>query len=107
MLAVSLAALDSSIVGTAMPTIVGKLGGLKLFSWIFSVYLLTSTVSVPVYGKLADLYGRKPVLLSGAVLFLLGSALCGGATSMELLIVFRALQGLGAGAVLPISATVI
>jgi len=107
MLAVSLAALDSSVVGTAMPTIVGALGGLKLFSWIFSVYLLTSTVTVPVYGKLADLYGRKPVILGGAVLFLLGSALCGAANSMVLLIVCRAIQGLGAGAVLPIAITII
>jgi EmrB/QacA subfamily drug resistance transporter len=107
MMAVSLAALDSSVVGTAMPTIVGTLGGLRLFSWIFSVYLLTSTVTVPVYGKLADLYGRKPVIVFGAVMFLAGSALCGAANSMVMLIFFRAIQGLGAGAVLPIAITII
>src|SRR6266545_5595699 len=107
MLAISLAALDTTVVGTAMPTIVGKLGGLSLFSWVFSVYLLTSTVTVPLYGKLADLYGRKPVLLFGCAVFLLGSALCGTAGSMEQLIFFRAVQGLGAGAVQPVTMTVI
>ena len=107
MLAISLAALDTTVVGTAMPTIVGKLGGLPLFSWVFSVYLLTSTVTVPLYGKLADLYGRKPVLLFGCGLFLVGSVLCGMADSMEQLIFFRAIQGLGAGAVQPVTLTVI
>ncbi len=107
MLALSLAALDSTVVGTAMPTVVGTLGGLSLFSWVFSVYLLTSTVTVPLYGKLADLYGRKPVLMFGAAMFLLGSALCGTSRSMEELIAFRALQGLGAGAVQPITMTII
>lgn len=107
MMALSLAALDSTVVGTAMPTIVGTLGGLSLFSWVFSVYLLTSTVTVPIYGKLADLYGRKPVLMLGAVLFLAGSALCGTAQGMEELIAFRAVQGLGAGAVQPITMTII
>jgi EmrB/QacA subfamily drug resistance transporter len=107
MLAISLAALDSTIVGTAAPTIAGKLGGLSLFSWVFSVYLLTSTVTVPLYGKLADLYGRKPILIFGCVMFLAGSALCGTAGSMEQLIFFRAIQGLGAGAVQPITMTII
>lgn len=107
MLAMSLTALDATVVSTAMPTVVGSLGGLSLFGWVFSVYLLTSTVTVPLYGKLADLYGRKPVLLAGAVLFLLGSALCGTAQSMAQLIAFRALQGLGAGAVQPITLTII
>jgi EmrB/QacA subfamily drug resistance transporter len=107
MLAISLAALDTTVVGTALPTIVGKLGGLSLFSWVFSVYLLTSTVTVPLYGKLADLYGRKPILLFGCAVFLIGSALCGTAGSMEQLILFRAVQGLGAGAVLPVTMTVI
>lgn len=107
MLAMSIAALDSTVVSTAMPTIVGKLGGLSLFSWVFSIYLLTSTVPVPLYGKLADLYGRKPVLLFGCVLFMLGSALCGLSGSMEQLVLFRAVQGLGAGAILPIVMTVI
>ena len=107
MLAVSLAALDATVVGTVMPTIAGELGGLRLFSWVFSIYLLTSTVTVPIYGKLADLYGRKPILSFGIALFLVGSVLCGVAQSMEMLIACRAVQGLGAGAVLPIAITVI
>ena len=107
MLGMSLAALDTTIVGTALPSIVGKLGGLALYSWVFSIYLLTSTTTVPIYGKLADLYGRKPVFLFGSTLFLLGSILCGAAQSMEQLIIFRAIQGLGAGAVLPIVLTII
>src|SRR3989449_6654912 len=107
MLGMSLAALDTTIVGTALPSIVGKLGGITLYSWVFSSYLLTSTMTVPVYGKLADLYGRKPLFLFGSGLFLLGSALCGAAQSMEQLIIFRAIQGLGAGAVLPLVLTII
>src|SRR6266568_2299506 len=107
MLGMSLAALDTTIVGTALPSIVGKLGGISLYSWVFSVYLLTSTTTVPIYGKLADLYGRKPIFLFGTTLFLLGSAACGAAQSMEQLIIFRAIQGLGAGAVLPIVVTII
>ncbi|HEX5370196.1 MAG TPA: MDR family MFS transporter [Dehalococcoidia bacterium] len=107
MLAMSVAALDGTVVSTAMPTIVGKLGGLSLFSWVFSIYLLTSTVPVPLYGKLADLYGRKPVLLFGCGMFMAGSALCGAAGSMEQLIIFRAVQGLGAGAIMPIVITII
>lgn len=103
----SLAALDSTVVATAIPTIVGNLGGLDLFSWVFSVYLLTSTVTVPLFGKLADLYGRKPVLIFGNALFLLGSCLCGLSQSMEQLIFFRAIQGIGAGAVLPMVLTII
>jgi len=107
MLGMALAALDTTIVGTAMPSIVGKLGGITLYSWVFSIYLLTSTTTVPIYGKLADLYGRKPLFLFGASLFLIGSAASGAAQSMEQLIVFRAIQGLGAGAVLPIVLTII
>ena len=107
MLGMSLAALDTTIVGTAMPSIVGKLGGFSLYSWVFSAYLLTSTTTVPIYGKLADLYGRKPLFLAGTALFLLGSVASGLAQSMEQLIVFRALQGLGAGAVLPLVLTII
>src|SRR5258708_11127541 len=107
MLGMSLAALDTTIVGTALPSIVGKLGGISLYSWVFSIYLLTSTTTVPIYGKLADIYGRKPLFLFGSGLFLLGSALCGAAQSMEQLIVFRAIQGLGAGAVLPLVLTII
>jgi EmrB/QacA subfamily drug resistance transporter len=107
MFSIAMAAMDATVVSTALPTIVGQLGGLSLFSWVFSVYLLTSTVTVPLYGKLADLYGRKPVLLFGASLFLVGSALCGAAGSMEELILFRAVQGIGAGAVQPITMTII
>jgi EmrB/QacA subfamily drug resistance transporter len=107
MLGMSLASLDTTIVGTAMPTIVGKLGGITLYSWVFSVYLLTSTTTVPIYGKLADLFGRKPIFLFGTALFLLGSIASGASQSMEQLIIFRAIQGLGAGAVLPIVLTII
>lgn len=107
MLGMSLAALDTTIVGTAMPTIVGKLGGITLYSWVFSIYLLTSTTTVPIYGKLADLFGRKPIFLFGTALFLFGSIASGASQSMEQLIVFRAIQGLGAGAVLPIVLTII
>lgn len=107
MLGMALAALDTTIVGTAMPSIVGKLGGFSLYSWVFSAYLLTSTTTVPIYGKLADLYGRKPLFLAGTALFLLGSVASGLAQSMEQLILFRALQGLGAGAVLPLVLTII
>ncbi len=107
MLGMSLAALDTTVVGTAMPTIIGKLGGVNLYSWVFSAYLLTSTTTVPIYGKLADLYGRKPVFLAGVLTFLAGSALCGMAQSMVQLIIFRAVQGIGAGAVLPVTMTII
>src|SRR5947199_10291486 len=97
MLGMSLASLDATIVGTALPSIVGKLGGITLYSWVFSVYLLTSTTTVPIYGKLADLYGRKPIFLLGSGLFILGSIACGTAQTMVQLIIFRAIQGLGAG----------
>ena len=107
MLGTALSALDTTIVGTAMPTIVGALGGIDLYSWVITVYLLTSTTTVPLYGRLADQYGRKPVYLFGIVLFLAGSALCAVAASMEQLIVFRALQGIGAGAILPMGMTII
>ena len=107
MAGIAMAALEATVVGTAMPTIVGNLGGIALLSWVFSVYLLTSTVTVPIYGKLADLHGRKPVFVAGALVFVLGSALCGTSTSMEQLVVFRAIQGIGAGAVLPIALTII
>src|SRR5947209_6127688 len=107
MFGMTLAALDTTIVGTALPSIVGKLGGFDLYSWVFSAYLLTSTTSVPIYGKLADLYGRKPLFLIGTGVFLLGSVASGTAQSMEQLILFRALQGLGAGAVVPLVLTII
>lgn len=98
MLAMALAALDSTIVSTAVPQIVGDLGGFSVFSWLFSGYLLAVTVTLPVYGKLSDTFGRKPVLIAGAALFLLGSLLCAVAWNMGALIAFRIVQGLGGGA---------
>ena len=98
MLAMALAALDSTIVSTAVPQIVGDLGGFSVFSWLFSGYLLAVTVTLPVYGKLSDTFGRKPVLIAGASVFLLGSVLCAVAWNMGALIAFRILQGLGGGA---------
>jgi len=97
LLVLLLASLDQTIVSTALPTIVGDLGGLSHLSWVVTAYLLASTVSGPLYGKLGDLYGRKRVLQTAIVLFLIGSALCGQAQSMTELIAFRALQGLGGG----------
>ncbi len=102
-----LAAIEVSIVGTAMPTIVSDLGGVRLISWVFAIYLLTTAVTTPIYGKLADLFGRKIVFIVGTVLFLIGSMLCGLAQTMEQLIWFRAFQGIGAGAVLPVTFTII
>ncbi|MBO9387130.1 MAG: MFS transporter, partial [Thermomicrobium sp.] len=102
-----LAALDVSIVGTAMPTIVGELRGFALYPWVVTAYLLTSTTTIPLYGRLADLYGRKRILLAAITLFLAGSALCGLAQSMLQLVLFRALQGLGAGGIIPVTLTVL
>ena len=107
MAALAVAALDGTVVSTAMPTIIGTLGGLAEYSWVFSAYLLASTVTVPLYARLADMYGRKPIFMVGLALFIGGSMLCGLAGSMTLLIVFRTVQGLGAGAVQPISFTII
>ncbi|MGP8301331.1 MFS transporter [Streptomyces inhibens] len=98
MLGMALAALDSTIIATAVPQIVGDLGGFAVFSWLFSGYLLAVTVTLPVYGKLSDTFGRKPVLVTGIVLFLVGSLACAGAWDMASLIAFRVLQGLGGGA---------
>ncbi|GAA1778639.1 MDR family MFS transporter [Agromyces lapidis] len=106
MLATGLIAIDSTILATAVPSIVDDLGGFSQFPWLFSIYLLAQAVSVPVYSKLADTVGRKPIMLVGIGLFLLGSILCGVAWDMTSLIVFRAVQGLGAGAVLPVSITI-
>lgn len=107
MMAMFMAAVESTIVSTAMPTIVAELGGFHLLSWVFAAYLLTQAVTIPVYGRLADLYGRKRMLFIGAGVFLAGSALCGFAWDMPSLVVFRALQGLGAGAIMPISTTIV
>ncbi|MFE4590487.1 MFS transporter [Streptomyces laurentii] len=98
MLGMALAALDGTVVSTAVPQIVGDLGGLSVFSWLFSGYLLAVTVTLPVYGKLSDTFGRKPVLITGIVLFLVGSVLCASAWDMGSLIAFRVVQGLGGGA---------
>lgn len=98
MLAMALAALDATIVSTAIPQIVGDLGGFSVFSWLFSGYLLAVTVTLPIYGKLSDTFGRKPVLIAGSILFLIGSALCAAAWNMGALIAFRIVQGLGGGA---------
>ena len=98
-LTMALVAMDTTIVATAIPQVVGDLGGFSLVGWVFSVYLLAQTVTIPIYGKLADLYGRKPVLVFGVVLFLVGSLLSAGSWNMVALIGFRALQGLGAGSI--------
>ena len=107
MFATALAALDGTVVATALPTIVGVLKGLPLYSLVIAAYFLTSTTTVPLYGKLSDMYGRKPVFMAGAGLFIAGSALCGLAWDMPSLIAFRAVQGLGAGAVIPVSLTLV
>ncbi len=102
-----LAALEATAVGTAMPTAVAELGGVARYSWVFSAYLLTSTTVVPMFGKLADLYGRRRLYVISALLFMTGSALCGLAGTFEQLIFFRAIQGLGAGGLMPVSMTLI
>ena len=107
MMAIFMAAVESTIVATALPTIVADLGGFSLFSWVFTVYLLAQSVTIPIYGRFADLYGRKRVFFAGATVFLAASVLCGFAWSMGALIAFRALQGIGAGAVQPIATTIV
>lgn len=107
MLAMFVSAVEATIVTTAMPVIASDIGGFSRYSWIFSAYLLMSTVTVLIYGKLADLFGRKPVFLFGMTVFLIGSILCGLALSMEQLILYRLIQGLGAGAVMPVVTTII
>ncbi|HYZ42402.1 MAG TPA: MDR family MFS transporter [Stellaceae bacterium] len=107
LLAIFMVATDSYIVATAMPTIVSDLGGCRLFSWAFAAFLLAQTVTIPINGRLADLYGRKPVFFAGTSLFLLGSLLCGFAWGMVPLILFRALEGVGAGAIQPIATTIV
>ncbi|MBM7112433.1 MDR family MFS transporter [Archangium primigenium] len=102
-----MAALEMTVISTAMPTVVSDLGGLHHYAWVFTAYMLASTITVPLYGKLADLHGRKPILLFGIGLFLVGSIASGLATSMSMLIAFRVLQGLGAGAMQPVSLTII
>jgi EmrB/QacA subfamily drug resistance transporter len=107
MLATALVAIDSTIIATAVPSIVRDIGGFAEFPWLFSIYLLAQAVSVPVYGKLSDLFGRKPVILWGIGLFLIGSVMCGAAWNVWLLIAFRVVQGLGAGAIMPTTITIV
>jgi EmrB/QacA subfamily drug resistance transporter len=107
MVTLLLAALDQTIVATALPRIVGDLGGLTQYSWVFTAYLLATTVTVPIYGKLGDVYGRRPLFIIAISIFLIGSALCGLAQGMTELVIFRAVQGFGAGGLFPLALAVI
>lgn len=107
MLVIFLFAIDATIVSTSMPSIVAKLGGLELYSWVFSIYMLTSALTTPIFGKLADLFSKRRLMLSGIAIFLAGSLLCGAAQSMEAMIAFRAVQGLGGGAIYALSFIVV
>src|SRR5690242_9354929 len=107
MVALFLAALDQTIVATALPRIVSDLGGITQYSWVFTAYMLASTVTVPIYGKLGDVYGRKPLFLFAIVVFLVGSALCGIAQNMTQLVIFRGVQGIGAGGLIPLAIAVV
>ena len=102
LMALLLGALDQTVVGTALPRIVTDLQGNDLYTWVVAIYLLTSTITVPFYGKLSDYYGRKPMLIFGIVVFLAGSALSGLSQTMWQLILFRGIQGIGAGSLFPI-----
>ena len=102
-----LSAMEATVVATAMPTVIADLHGIELYGWVGAIYMLAVTVTIPTWGKLADVWGRKPVLLVGIALFLLGSMGSGLAQSMKLLVVMRALQGLGAGAMQPITITIV
>src|SRR6476660_6012073 len=106
MLSTFLIAIDSTVLATAVPTSVGEFGGFEQFPWLFSIYTLAQAASVPVYAKLSDIIGRRPVMYTGIVLFLIGSVLCATAWSMGALIAFRAIQGLGAGAITPTAMTI-
>ncbi|WP_409308791.1 MDR family MFS transporter [Pectobacterium sp. B1J-3] len=107
MLAMFTAAIEVTIVATALPTIIADLGGFSLLGWVFAGYLLTQSISIPIYGRLADLFGRKRIFFIGTITFLLGSVLCGFSTHMGWLILFRMIQGLGAGAITPIAFTIV
>lgn len=106
-LSLFLASMEGTVVATAMPSIVAQLGGLSIYSWVFAIYMLASTTTVPLYGKLSDIYGRKKIYAISMILFLAGSILCAMANSMQQLIFFRAIQGLGAGGVLPLALIII
>jgi MFS family permease len=107
LLTMFLSALDQTVVGTALPRIVTDLSGNQLYVWVVTIYLLTATVTGPIYGKLSDQFGRRPMMMIGVSLFLFGSLLCGLSQEMWQLIVFRGIQGLGAGAIFPIALAVI
>lgn len=107
LVAMLFASLDNTIVGTAMPRIVGELGGLGIMTWLTTAYMLSSTTVVPIAGKMADLIGRKTVYVTGLIIFMLGSALCGMAQSMTQLIFFRAVQGIGGGVMMPMAMIII
>src|SRR3954449_13243008 len=107
MLGLFLGALDQTIVGPALPTIVTQLSGNEYYVWAITIYLLTSTISVPFWGKLSDIYGRKPMYMLGIVIFLVGSALSGLSQNMAMLILFRGIQGIGAGALFPVALAII
>ena len=106
MVGVFLGALDQTVVGTALPRIITDLGGNGLYTWAFTAYLLTSTISGPIYGKLSDLFGRRPVLIFGIVVFMVGSLLAGLSNEMWQLVAARGVQGLGAGALFPVAMAV-
>src|SRR5512143_710935 len=107
MLSLFIASIESTVVATAMPTIVSHLGGLSIYAWVFSAYMLASTTAVPIFGKLSDIYGRRPIYLISMAIFLTGSVLCAQAQSMPQLVAFRAVQGLGAGGLMPLAFTII
>jgi EmrB/QacA subfamily drug resistance transporter len=105
-MALFMGALENTVIGTAMPTVVASLGGIEIYSWVFAAYILAATVMTPIWGKMADLVGRRPAMFGGLALFILGSALSGAAQSMPQLIAFRIVQGLGAAALFPIGMTI-
>lgn len=107
LLGLFMAALDQTIVSTAMKTIIQRLGGLDKFIWVYSAYMIAMVVATPIFGKLSDMFGRKRFFLLGVTLFLLGSILCGTAQNMDQLIIYRAIQGIGGGALMPIVFTII
>ena len=107
MMATFMAAIEATIVATAMPAIAASLGDFNLYSWVFSAYMLTQAATIPIYGRLADIYGRRRMFFVGAGLFVLGSALCGLSRTLPQLVIFRAIQGLGAGGVQPIANTIV
>src|SRR5687767_14214585 len=107
LLGMSVGALEATVVSTAMPTVIATLGGLAHYSWVFSAYLLTSTACVPIWGRLSDLYGRRRMYLTGVAIFLVGSVMSGASITMVQLIASRAVQGLGAGCIIPLSMTIV